>query len=279
MKHVAKDHQLAQVYLQAAVAQAALGEFDEARHRLDTVLALPLEDLLAMAHTVAAYVDSLTVATGSEFATGKPAESGEMESLDERVPSERALTLRLMSAWSSNDVASFDALFTAAAGDRVGAQHVGDLFVYALEVTEYKAASAANPQAMVKAICKDEECPHVTQGEDGLLVGESLRGDAVPDSGRGLDEEFTELRGVDDRGHAEASAGSRYPPGSNAAASTAGSVSRPEPSGRCSQRRPHACRPVGGRRTPAGRWAGAARLPAGGRAVQWPVGWLHPHRA
>ncbi|MFD8002981.1 MULTISPECIES: hypothetical protein [Streptomyces] len=154
MKHVAKDHQLAQVYLQTAVAQAALGEFDEAEHRLGAILALPLEDLLAMAHTVAAYVDSVTMVTGSEFATGRLAESGEIEDLDERVPPDRALTLRLMSAWSSNDATSFDALFTAAAGDSIGALHARDLFVFALEVTEYRAASAANPQAMVKALCK-----------------------------------------------------------------------------------------------------------------------------
>ncbi|MFJ9822252.1 hypothetical protein ACIRU3_44935 [Streptomyces sp. NPDC101151] len=92
--------------------------------------------------------------TGSEFATGKPAESGETESLDERVPPDRALTLRLMSAWSSSDATSFDALFTAAAGDSIGALHARDLFVFALEVTEYRAASAANPQVMVKALCK-----------------------------------------------------------------------------------------------------------------------------
>ncbi|WP_328665257.1 hypothetical protein OG905_38865 [Streptomyces sp. NBC_00322] len=154
MKHVAKEHQLAQLCLQAAVAQAALGEFDEAGHRLGMILALPLEDVLAMAHTVAAYVDSVTMVTGSEFATGKPAKSGETESLDERVPPDRALTLRLMSAWSSNDTTSFDALFTAAAGDSVGVLHLRDLFVFALEVTEYRAAAAANPQAMVKALCK-----------------------------------------------------------------------------------------------------------------------------
>ncbi|MGW1267426.1 hypothetical protein [Streptomyces sp. NPDC002491] len=154
MKHVAKDHQLAQVCLQAAVAQAALGEFDEAEHRLGVILALPREDLLAMAHAVAAYVDSVTMVTGSEFATGNPAHSGVRESLDERVPPDRALTLRLMSAWSSNDATSFDALFTAAAGDSIGALHTRDLFVFALEATEYRAASAANPQVMVKALCK-----------------------------------------------------------------------------------------------------------------------------
>ncbi|WP_307160649.1 hypothetical protein [Streptomyces rishiriensis] len=154
VKHVAEEHQLAQVYLQAAVAQAALGEVDEAEHRLGAILALPLEDLLAMARTVAAYVDSVTMVTGSEFATGRPAESGETESLDERVPPDRALTLRLMSAWSSNDVTSFDALFTAAASDSIGALHARDLFVFALEVTEYRAVPAANPQAMVKALCK-----------------------------------------------------------------------------------------------------------------------------
>ncbi len=39
-------------------------------------------------------------------------------------------------------------------GEFVGALHARDLFVFALEVTEYRAASAANPQAMVKALCK-----------------------------------------------------------------------------------------------------------------------------
>ncbi|MFF3447038.1 hypothetical protein ACFYXJ_07850 [Streptomyces sp. NPDC002667] len=70
------------------------------------------------------------------------------------MPPDRALTLRLMSAWSSNDEASFDALFTTAASDSIGALHARDLFVFALEVTEYRAAAAANPQAMVKALCK-----------------------------------------------------------------------------------------------------------------------------
>ncbi|WP_149030677.1 hypothetical protein [Kitasatospora sp. MBT66] len=156
MKHVAAADQLAQVHLQAAVAQAALGEFEEAGRRLDAVLALGPEDLLAMARTAAAYIDSITLVTGNEFATGKPAAnaSDQSVSLDERVPPARALTLRLMSAWSSKDPESFDALFAAAAGNAAGASHVRDLFVYALEWTENKAASASNPQVMVKSLCK-----------------------------------------------------------------------------------------------------------------------------
>jgi hypothetical protein len=153
--HVAKAHQLAQAYFQAAVAEAALGEVELARARLDAVMALPDSDLLAMARTAAAFVDSLTLVTGNEWATGKPlAQAAEQtESLDERVPAERALTLRLMSAWSSKDSASFDALFTAAAGDPGAADHVRDLFLFALEWAQSKGVSAANPQSLVHAVC------------------------------------------------------------------------------------------------------------------------------
>lgn len=156
MTHVADAHQLAQVYFQAAVAEAALGEEEQARQRLDAVVALQGYDLLAMARTAAAFVDSLTLVTGNEWVTGKPLAKAmeQTESLDERVPPERALTLRLMSAWSSEDPESFDALFTAAASDPGAADHVRDLFVFALEWAQSKAASAANPQSLVNAVCK-----------------------------------------------------------------------------------------------------------------------------
>ncbi|MFG2221032.1 MULTISPECIES: hypothetical protein [unclassified Streptomyces] len=155
MKYVADDHQLAQVHLQAAVAQAALGEFEQATARLDAVLALRGFDLLSMARVTAAFIDSLTLVTGNEWATGKLASKAQEQtkSLDERVPPARAHTLRLMSAWSSKDPASFEALFTAAAGDVAASQHARDLFVYALEWTEDKAANSVNPQSPVKAVC------------------------------------------------------------------------------------------------------------------------------
>lgn len=155
MEYAAADHQLAQVHLQAAVAQAALGEFDAACARLDVVLALQPPDLLAMARATAAYVDSTTLVTGIEWATGKPMAQAEeqTQSLDERWPPARALTLRLMSAWSSNDPDSFDALFSAAANDSVGAGQARDLFVFALEWTQNQAAEVINPQVMVKRVC------------------------------------------------------------------------------------------------------------------------------
>ncbi|GAA2687188.1 hypothetical protein [Streptomyces lunalinharesii] len=156
MKYAADDHQLAQVHLQAAVAQAALGEFEPACKRLDAVLALRGFDLLSMARATAAFLDSITMVTGNEWATGKLASKAEeqTESLDERVPPARAHTLRLMSAWSSEDPDSFEALFTVAAGDAAAAEHVRDLFVYALEWTEYKAGSCVNPQSLVKGVCR-----------------------------------------------------------------------------------------------------------------------------
>ncbi|MFI5774655.1 hypothetical protein ACIA74_40540 [Streptomyces sp. NPDC051658] len=67
MKYEAHDHQLAQVHLQAAVAQAALGEFAQATARLDAVLALRGFDLLSMARATAAFVDSLTLVTGRRY--------------------------------------------------------------------------------------------------------------------------------------------------------------------------------------------------------------------
>lgn len=156
MTHVAKDHQLAQLYFETAVAEAALGEMEQAERRLDAVTALGGYDLLAMARTAAAFVDSLTLVTGNEWVTGKPLAKAmeQTESLDERVRPQRALTLRLMSAWSSGDPESFDALFTAAAGDPGAADHVRDLFVYALDWARSKAAEAANPQSLVHAVCK-----------------------------------------------------------------------------------------------------------------------------
>ncbi|MFI5987663.1 hypothetical protein ACIBEA_43245 [Streptomyces sp. NPDC051555] len=66
---MADAHQLAQVYLQAAVAEAALGEVEQARRRLDAVMALRAYDLLAMARTAAAFVDSITLVAGNELSS------------------------------------------------------------------------------------------------------------------------------------------------------------------------------------------------------------------
>ncbi|MET8956543.1 hypothetical protein ACWEO4_36830 [Streptomyces sp. NPDC004393] len=64
------------------------------------------------------------------------------------------MTLRLMSAWSAKDSESFDALFTAAAGDPGASDQVRDLFVFALEWAQDKAVSSVNPQSLVHAVCK-----------------------------------------------------------------------------------------------------------------------------
>ncbi|MGW5611950.1 hypothetical protein ACWEWI_39130 [Streptomyces sp. NPDC003753] len=156
MTHAAEDHQLAQLYLQAAVAEAALGDVEQARQRLEPVMALRGQDLLAMARAAADFVDSFSLVTGNEWVTGKPLANAmeQTENLDERVSPQRALTLRLMSAWSSKDPESFDALFTVAASDAAAEDHVRDLFVFALEWTQSKAAEAANPQSLVNAVCK-----------------------------------------------------------------------------------------------------------------------------
>lgn len=60
----------------------------------------------------------------------------------------------MMSAWSSKDSESFDALFTAAPGDPEASGHVLDLFVFAWEWAKNKAASCVNPQSLVNAVCK-----------------------------------------------------------------------------------------------------------------------------
>ncbi|MFF3735205.1 hypothetical protein ACFYXM_34280 [Streptomyces sp. NPDC002476] len=56
-------------------------------------------------------------------------------------------------ARSSKAPDSFEALFTAAAEDPAAAEHVRDLFAYALEWTQDKAANSVNPQSLGKAIC------------------------------------------------------------------------------------------------------------------------------
>ena len=50
-----------------------------------------------------------------------------------------------MCAWASRDPESIDALFTTAASDTASEDHVRDLFAYALEWAQSKAAEAANP--------------------------------------------------------------------------------------------------------------------------------------
>lgn len=150
----AKPAQQALVLLQAAIAEAAAGEFDLARDRVPRICALAAQELLPLAKVVAAYLDRFTLVNGHEWASAQ-APDEEPRSLDDRVPPARALTLRLMSAWSSKDEAMFTDLFITAARDRrAGSDHVQDLFVYALEWTEFKALQSVNPRVMVKGICK-----------------------------------------------------------------------------------------------------------------------------
>lgn len=113
LKYAADDHRLAQVHLQAAVAQAALGEFDPACERLGVVLALRGFDLLATARATAAFLDSITMVTGNERATGKlTSEADEQtESLDERVrPTAAVASSRTVEAevaqWPASAVAA-----------------------------------------------------------------------------------------------------------------------------------------------------------------------------
>ncbi|WP_329201865.1 MULTISPECIES: hypothetical protein [unclassified Streptomyces] len=150
----AKPAQQALVLLQAAVAEAAAGEFDLAKERVPRICALAAQELLPLAKVVAAYLDRFTLVNGHEWASAQ-APGEEPRSLDDRVPPARALTLRLMSAWSSEDRAMFTDLFTTAAQDRpAGADHLQDLFIYALEWTEFTALRSVNPRVMVKGICK-----------------------------------------------------------------------------------------------------------------------------
>ncbi|MFD6878397.1 MULTISPECIES: hypothetical protein [unclassified Streptomyces] len=77
---------------------------------------------------MAAYPDRFTLVSGHEWA-GAQAPDEEPQNLDDRVPPAHALTLRLMSAWSSKDEAMFTDLFITAAQDRrTGSDHVQDLF-------------------------------------------------------------------------------------------------------------------------------------------------------
>lgn len=99
----AKPAVRAAVPLQAAVAEAALGERDLARARLDAILRIVRQQLLPLAKATADFVDRLIPFEGAAWATGTAPEPGdEPKDLDARVPQARALTLRLISAWSSS---------------------------------------------------------------------------------------------------------------------------------------------------------------------------------
>jgi hypothetical protein len=144
----------AAMLLQAAVAEAALGEQTLARSRVDQILRTDGTELLAAAAAAADFLDRLTVTRGHEWTLGPVSGPCRGLGIERRVPRERALTLRLMAAWSSHDRDAFAALFQAAAADPDGAADLGDLFAYVLDWVAYRARRAGNPRGFVVLICK-----------------------------------------------------------------------------------------------------------------------------
>lgn len=122
--------------------------------RLDALLAFDDAMLFSLTKVIINMVTGSTVAQGSEWTTRYGTDPGDdHRTIEEQVAPARVFTLRLLSAWSQEDLATFEALFHAAAGDARREEFLCDVFEHALEWTQYKADQAVNPHSLVALLC------------------------------------------------------------------------------------------------------------------------------
>ncbi|MEU3463506.1 hypothetical protein ABZ721_26620 [Streptomyces sp. NPDC006733] len=138
------------VLLQAAVAEAALGESATARGRIELLLELDDETLYTLTKAAVTYLMRIHRAEGGEW-TPRP----DGEAAENPVSAPRSYTIGLLDAWSGREGGTFKALFAAAAADpRHRAELLRDPFDHAVERALELAAKHVGPHTLVRQLCK-----------------------------------------------------------------------------------------------------------------------------
>ncbi|MFG1879560.1 hypothetical protein ACGFIV_32480 [Sphaerisporangium sp. NPDC049003] len=142
------------VLLQAAVAEAVLGDHVIVSARVKAMLEFDDTALFGLAKVAADFITRMSLVTPEEW-TYREHDDGTQANIEDHSPPARVLTFRLLAAWSAGDTDTFAALFHAAAADlhRRG-EHLRDLFDYTMEQAHRLGANAGNPHTVVRQMCQ-----------------------------------------------------------------------------------------------------------------------------
>lgn len=145
------------VLLQAAVAEAALGETATARGRIDQLLALDDETLFTLTKAAVTYLMRIHRAEGPEWAalpdTGIG--NGTGNGTDENhSPAGRSYTIGLLNAWSARVGGTVKTLFATVAADPRREELLRDPFDFALDRALELATKHVGPHTLVRQLCK-----------------------------------------------------------------------------------------------------------------------------
>ncbi|MCZ4123612.1 hypothetical protein [Streptomyces sp. H39-S7] len=139
------------VLLQAAVAEAALGESATAGGRIDLLLELDDETLYTLTKAAVTYIMRIHRAEGGEWTPGPDAEAAGKN----QASAGRSYTIGLLDAWSCREGGTFKSLFAAAAADpQRRAEILRDPFDFAVERALELAAKHVGPHTLVRQLCK-----------------------------------------------------------------------------------------------------------------------------
>jgi hypothetical protein len=142
------------VLLQAAAAEAALGDLQNADLRAEELSWMDGAALALLARVAADFVSRLSLTTGAEW-TSSTDESGELVNIEDRSPADRVFTRRILAAWSAKDVDTFDALLAAAGTDPDRRRaHLRDLFRLTADEAHMHGQRAASPCVVVMQMTK-----------------------------------------------------------------------------------------------------------------------------
>ncbi|MCM2417317.1 hypothetical protein [Streptomyces sp. RKAG293] len=138
------------VLLQAAVAEAALGETATARGRVDLLLELDDDTLFTLTKVAVTFLMRIHRAEGREWTALPDAGAGRNE------PSAaRSYTIGLLNAWSAREGNTVTSLFaTASADPRRREEILRDPFDLAIERALELATKHVGPHTLVRQLCK-----------------------------------------------------------------------------------------------------------------------------
>ncbi|MFI9102200.1 hypothetical protein ACIGXA_16905 [Streptomyces fildesensis] len=138
------------VLLQAAVAEAALGESATARGRVDLLLELDDDTLFILTKVAVTFLMRIHRAEGQEWTAPPDAGAGPNDS-----STARNYTIGLLNAWSAREGSTVKSLFATATADRQRREEIlRDPFDFAIERALELATKHVGPHTLVRQLCK-----------------------------------------------------------------------------------------------------------------------------
>lgn len=138
------------VLLQAAVAEAALGEPATARGRVDLLLELDDDTLFILTKVAVTFLMRIHRAEGQEWTAPPDAGAGPNDS-----STARSYTIGLLNAWSAREGSTVKSLFATATGDPQRREEIlRDPFDFAIERALELATKHVGPHTLVRQLCK-----------------------------------------------------------------------------------------------------------------------------